>query len=160
MIDRCRTNAFEFVIIAGARAKQLMRGCTPQDITGSPKIIKIAQKEVREGKVEGRGRKRLNDTVALIALGVTGGIGAYKAVELARELQKRDHDRGGDDPLGAQVRGRVTFEAITKRRVISDQLRARRQCRHRAHRAGDKHRAPPRRPGDRQHHRQVRARHR
>lgn len=51
MIDRSRTNAFEFVIIAGARAKQLMRGCTPR-ITGSEKIIKIAQKEVREGKVE------------------------------------------------------------------------------------------------------------
>jgi DNA-directed RNA polymerase subunit K/omega len=51
VIDRSRTNAFEFVIIAGARAKQLMRGCTPR-IAGSEKIIKIAQKEVREGKVE------------------------------------------------------------------------------------------------------------
>jgi phosphopantothenoylcysteine decarboxylase/phosphopantothenate--cysteine ligase len=30
--------------------------------------------------------------VPLIALGVTGGIGAYKAVEVARELQKRDHE--------------------------------------------------------------------
>src|SRR5437660_515806 len=28
----------------------------------------------------------------LIALGVTGGIGAYKAVEVARGLQKRGHD--------------------------------------------------------------------
>ena len=53
MIDRSRTNAFEFVIIAGARAKQLMRGCTPRTTsTGSDKIIKLAQKEVREGKVE------------------------------------------------------------------------------------------------------------
>ena len=51
MIDRSRTNAFEFVIIAGARAKQLMRGCTPR-ITGNEKLIKLAQKEVREGKVE------------------------------------------------------------------------------------------------------------
>jgi DNA-directed RNA polymerase subunit K/omega len=39
------------VIVAGARAKQLMRGCTPRT-TGSDKLIKIAQKEVREGKVE------------------------------------------------------------------------------------------------------------
>ena len=30
--------------------------------------------------------------MALIALGVTGGIGAYKAVEVARGLQKRGHD--------------------------------------------------------------------
>ena len=50
MIDRSRTNAFEFVIIAGARAKQLMAGCTPRT-KGADKIIKIAQKEVREGKV-------------------------------------------------------------------------------------------------------------
>lgn len=51
MIDRSRTNAFEFVVVAGARAKQLMRGCTPRS-TGSEKIVKLAQKEVREGKVE------------------------------------------------------------------------------------------------------------
>lgn len=52
MIDRSRTNAFEFVIVAGARAKQLMRGCTPRTTsTSTDKIIKIAQKEVREGKV-------------------------------------------------------------------------------------------------------------
>ena len=51
MTDRSRTNAFEFVVVAGARAKQLMRGCTPRT-TGSDKIVKLAQKEVREGKVE------------------------------------------------------------------------------------------------------------
>ena len=51
MIDRSRTNAFEFVVVAGARAKQLIRGCTPRT-TGSEKIMKLAQKEVREGKVE------------------------------------------------------------------------------------------------------------
>lgn len=51
MIDRSRTNAFEFVILAGARAKQLMRGCTPRT-TGSDKVTTLAQKEVREGKVE------------------------------------------------------------------------------------------------------------
>ena len=30
--------------------------------------------------------------MALIALGVTGGVGAYKAVEVCRGLQKRGHD--------------------------------------------------------------------
>ena len=36
MIDRSRTNAFEFVVVAGARAKQLMRGAdiaTPAFLT-------------------------------------------------------------------------------------------------------------------------------
>jgi DNA-directed RNA polymerase subunit K/omega len=50
--DRNRVpNAFEFVVIAGARAKQLLKGCTPRT-TGSEKLVRLAQKEVREGKVE------------------------------------------------------------------------------------------------------------
>ena len=44
-------NAFEFVVVAGARARQLLRGCTPRT-TGSEKIVRLAQKEVKEGKVE------------------------------------------------------------------------------------------------------------
>jgi DNA-directed RNA polymerase omega subunit len=53
VIDRNRTNAFEFVIVAGARAKQLIRGCTPKTASsGTEKLVKIAQREVREGKVE------------------------------------------------------------------------------------------------------------
>jgi len=60
--------------------------------------------------------------MALIALGVTGGIGAYKAVETARELQKRDHEVVAIMTRSARkFVGEVTFEAITRRRVISDQ---------------------------------------
>jgi DNA-directed RNA polymerase subunit K/omega len=44
-------NAFEFVAVAGARARQLLRGCTPRT-TGSEKLVRLAQKEVKEGKVE------------------------------------------------------------------------------------------------------------
>jgi DNA-directed RNA polymerase subunit K/omega len=44
-------NAFEFVVVAGARARQLLRGCTPRT-SGSDKVVRLAQKEVREGKVE------------------------------------------------------------------------------------------------------------
>ena len=52
MADRRETpGRFEFVTIAGARARQLLDGCTPRT-TGSEKLVKIAQKEVREGKVE------------------------------------------------------------------------------------------------------------
>jgi phosphopantothenoylcysteine decarboxylase/phosphopantothenate--cysteine ligase len=59
----------------------------------------------------------------LIALGVTGGIGAYKAVEVARGLQKRGHDVVAVMTHSAtRFVGAVTFEAITRRRVITDQF--------------------------------------
>ena len=59
----------------------------------------------------------------LIALGVTGGIGAYKAVEVARGLQKRGHDVAAIMTASAKhFVGEVTFEAITRRPVISDQF--------------------------------------
>ena len=53
MIDRNRTNGFEFVIVAGARAKQLLRGCTPKTAaTSTDKLVKVAQREVLRRKVE------------------------------------------------------------------------------------------------------------
>ena len=59
----------------------------------------------------------------LIALGVTGGIGAYKAVEVARGLQKRGHEIAAIMTRSARkFVGEVTFEAITGRRVITDQF--------------------------------------
>ena len=61
--------------------------------------------------------------MALIALGVTGGIGAYKAVEVARGLQKRGHDIAAVMTRSARrFVGEVTFEAITRRPVITDQF--------------------------------------
>jgi DNA-directed RNA polymerase omega subunit len=45
------SNKFEFVIVAGARARQLLAGCTPKT-TGSDKPVRLAQQEVAEGKVE------------------------------------------------------------------------------------------------------------
>jgi len=59
----------------------------------------------------------------LIALGVTGGVGAYKAVEVARGLQKRGHDVVAVMTATAtRFVGPLTFEAITRRRVITDQF--------------------------------------
>jgi DNA-directed RNA polymerase omega subunit len=43
-------NKFEFVIVAGARARQLLGGCTPK-VAGTEKPVRLAQKEVKEGKV-------------------------------------------------------------------------------------------------------------
>jgi phosphopantothenoylcysteine decarboxylase / phosphopantothenate---cysteine ligase len=59
----------------------------------------------------------------LIGLGVTGGIGAYKSVEVARGLQKRGHDVVAIMTRSARrFVGEVTFEAITRRPVVTDQF--------------------------------------
>jgi 3-polyprenyl-4-hydroxybenzoate decarboxylase len=59
--------------------------------------------------------------MSLIALGVTGGIGAYKAVELARGLQRQGHDVVAVMTASAQrFVTPLTFEAITRREVITD----------------------------------------
>jgi len=63
--------------------------------------------------------------MALIALGVTGGIGAYKAVEIARGLQKNGHEVVAVMTASAEkFVGPLTFEAITRRPVITDQYQA------------------------------------
>jgi phosphopantothenoylcysteine decarboxylase/phosphopantothenate--cysteine ligase len=57
-----------------------------------------------------------------IALGISGGIGAYKAVEIARGLQKQGHEVVAIMTRSARrFVGPVTFEAITRRQVITDQ---------------------------------------
>src|SRR3954469_21091757 len=59
----------------------------------------------------------------LVALGVCGGIGAYKAVEVARGLQKRGHEVVAIMTAAAtRFVGPLTFEAITRRKVITDQF--------------------------------------
>jgi len=62
--------------------------------------------------------------MALVALGVTGGIGAYKAVEVCRGLQKQGHDVVAVmTRSAARFVGPVTLEAITRRPVITSQWR-------------------------------------
>ncbi len=43
-------NAFEFVVLAGLRAAQLMRGCTPK-VESTHKLIMTAQMEIAQRKV-------------------------------------------------------------------------------------------------------------
>jgi DNA-directed RNA polymerase subunit K/omega len=45
------TNAFEFVVVSGLRAAQLMRGSVPR-VERAHKVITTAQIEVATGKVE------------------------------------------------------------------------------------------------------------
>ena len=61
--------------------------------------------------------------MAFIGLGVCGGIGAYKAVEVARLLQKRGHRVQAILTRNARrFVGPLTFEAITRERVITSQF--------------------------------------
>ena len=50
MTQSPKDNRFEFVVIAGKRARQLLAGATPRE-TGEKKIT-IAQREVLRRKVE------------------------------------------------------------------------------------------------------------
>ena len=61
------------------------RGGTLADASDEPRGGRHYQEFSLSGSV-------IKDAMALIALGVSGGIGAYKAVEIARGLQKNGHD--------------------------------------------------------------------
>ena len=53
MIDRSKLpSSFEFINVASARAKQLMRGATPRVDPADRKATKIAQQEVLQGEVK------------------------------------------------------------------------------------------------------------
>jgi DNA-directed RNA polymerase subunit K/omega len=53
MIDRSKLdNSFEFVVTAGARARQLLAGSTPRVAVGEHKKATIAQHEVLKKLVE------------------------------------------------------------------------------------------------------------
>jgi DNA-directed RNA polymerase subunit K/omega len=53
MIDRSKlSNSFEFVVTAGARARQLLAGSTPRVAVGDQKETTVAQREVMIGVVE------------------------------------------------------------------------------------------------------------
>jgi DNA-directed RNA polymerase omega subunit len=53
MIDRSKlSNSFEFVVTAGARARQLLAGSTPRVSTGDHKKTTIAAQEVITKQVE------------------------------------------------------------------------------------------------------------
>jgi phosphopantothenoylcysteine decarboxylase/phosphopantothenate--cysteine ligase len=63
--------------------------------------------------------------MSFVCLGVSGGIGAYKAVEVVRLLQKRGHDVQAVMTRSAKkFVGPLTFEALTRRPVITNQFAA------------------------------------
>ena len=53
MIDRSKlSNSFEFVVTAGARARQLLAGSVPRVAAGEHKKTTLAQQEIITGVVE------------------------------------------------------------------------------------------------------------
>src|SRR3954464_7321625 len=63
--------------------------------------------------------------MARILLGVTGGIAAYKSVELARLAIKAGHSvRAIQTPASLRFVGRATFEGITGAPVLADEFEA------------------------------------
>jgi len=53
MIDRSKlANSFEFVVTAGARARQLLAGSVPRVVVGEHKRTTVAQQEVLTKAVE------------------------------------------------------------------------------------------------------------
>ena len=69
MIDRSKLpNSFEFVVTAGARARQLLAGSTPRVAAGDHKKTTIAQQEVVTKvveKIERAGTAGKNDESAI-----------------------------------------------------------------------------------------------
>jgi len=60
MIDRSKLpNTFEFVVTAGARARQLLAGATPRVAAGDHKKTTVAQQEVATKQVEKIEREEL-----------------------------------------------------------------------------------------------------
>src|SRR5262245_31139417 len=90
--------------------------------------------------------------MAFVGLGVSGGIGAYKAIEVARLLQKRGHRVQAVMTRSARrFVGPLTFEAITRERVITSQFTPGMNSRLRAERYGEASTEPERSRADIEH---------
>ena len=136
---------YRYILVAARRARQLQSGAPPVVQTNSRKPCRIAQDEIRAGKVKWEIPKlaarpsrppkswiRLSDTtrnraaVGLhlmtmkVALGVTGGIAAYKAAEIVRLLQDRGIRVQVIMTRAAQEFVRpLTFAALSGEKVIT-----------------------------------------
>ena len=61
MTDKAQTkNPFELVVLAGARARQLLNGCTPRT-QGSEKPARLAALEVKQGYIRNVGKTESQD---------------------------------------------------------------------------------------------------
>src|SRR6201997_2077805 len=101
--DDPEQSTYRFIIVAAKRARQLQGGHRPVLPTSSKKSTVIAMEEARRGLVkydipadavvpeEATTPDQIERPMRVI-LGVSGGIAAYKAAELARALIQNGHD--------------------------------------------------------------------
>ncbi len=124
---------FAFVVVAGKRARQLMSGASP--LVANPrshKPTRVAMEELTAGQLEyktpdldarrqGQAAEGLSRSVMRIALGVSGGVAAYKAAELVRRLQQEQIEIQVVMTRSAQeFIAPLTFAALTGQKVITD----------------------------------------
>ena len=116
----------------------------------------------RQAPGGGAGRRsRSSSGVPVVVLGVTGCIGAYKACEVLRELQRRGVDVHVVMTAAAtRFVSPMTFEALSRHAVFHDQWALGGERRDPPHLARRRRRAAAGGPGHGQQPRQVRARHR
>ncbi len=163
---------FRFITVAAQRAKQLQGGAKPRVETRSRKPTRIAVEEAARGHdlvgdprraagTGGRGRSGGVAGMGVVVLGVTGCIGAYKACELLRELQRHELDVHVVMTAAAtRFVTPLTFEALSRHPVFHDQFALGAERRDPPRQPGRRRGAAARRPGHRQHRGQARARHR
>ncbi len=138
-VDRLLENVdspYASVIVAAKRARQinsyyhnLGEGTfeefpPPMVDTGSKNYLTIALEEVAGGKVKYRYRGQLDRParMARILLGVTGGIAAYKALELTRLAIKAGHAvRVIQTPAAQRFVGAASFAGITGAPVLTSE---------------------------------------
>ena len=121
--------------------------------TPSRNYLTIALEELAAGQAQVRAtaprpaRRGEAAEMARILLGVSGGIAAYKALELARLATKAGHARAGaDDPDGAALRRRRLVRGDHRRAGARRRVRARPAARRLPGRSGARPRPdrPPR----------------
>ena len=130
--DDPEQSTYRFIIVSAKRARQLQGGARPVLPTSSKKPTIIATEEVRRGLVKysltgpgARTARRTRDcnssAFMKILLGVSGGIAAYKAAELARLLMQDGHQVQVVMTAAAEEFVRpLTFAALTGRKVLTD----------------------------------------
>src|SRR6202451_683074 len=134
---------FAYVVVAARRAPELLMGGGPMgDNPQARKTTRIAEEELQKGLLEyetkeavdgsedkdkdgSRQRPPPASAAMKMALGVTGGVAAYKAAELVRRLQQEKLDVQVVMTRAAQeFITPLTFAALTGQKVITDMFSA------------------------------------